>query len=726
MFEPEISRAMHITVALIVPLVIAHYMDKPMLGIIPAITAQLLATAKIEVTLPEKILILLLGGLACSAAAFIGTLSAASVWSAVLFLGLIAGIASMARGIAEYGQVFGISSVILFLISLYPPNDVNNAFFHALLVLAGVMWAIILSLIISIFTPQALSKATATPWYFSTLLIKSASHPKWMKKNEAWISQKEIDLRKSINNILPWIRRRRKGAANHRRETLKLVRASSRLGSTATTLQHELKSLSSDKIPLTILLKIKKCTASIAIASENITDTIINPKHIKVVRTSIRKATFSVDVLIQSIENEKLDNNVWVKLFYIVSLYESAIQYQQDALLMLQRIEKIKGKGSLLGSSDLRLKLKEFLKKTTIQFQPDSLLLKHSLRVTLMTSLGLLIYYLFNVPRGYWIVLTIMVLLQPEFGNTWEKARDRMSGTLLGGLIGTFLLMITISTHFIIPVLLIGICCFFYSLYQNKNYRIAVIFITIMLVLLLDLTEKIDWHIAVYRLLATIIGGLLAVAGAYFLWPSWETLQFPFRISKALTANKNYLNRIKYEFASRTGFHPRVLADKRKAEIENINLEESLKVMRNEPYRIRKKIKNAQKIADLNKLLTKHLSSWASFLPELKNLDEFPEAIEFIDLITIIMEKLSAGIVPGESRKIKNELEITSLVMEAKLELLKDHFDNSLNPKMTLETWILPYELVVSELKKIAAPIKEMILLTDDMIEIENRQVAKE
>jgi hypothetical protein len=222
-FEPEVSRAILITIALIAPLVVAHHLNKPMLGIIPAITAQLLMTAKIEVTLPEKILILFVGGLACSVAAFIGTLSGASVWSAILFLGIIAGLASMARGIAEYGQVFGISSVILFLISLYPPNVVTNAFYHALLVFAGVAWAILLTLIISIFTPSALSKASATSWYFSTLLIKSASHPKWMKKNEAWISQKEIDLRKSINNILPWIRKRRKDTGNYRRETLKLV-----------------------------------------------------------------------------------------------------------------------------------------------------------------------------------------------------------------------------------------------------------------------------------------------------------------------------------------------------------------------------------------------------------------------------------------------------------------------------------------------------------------------
>jgi uncharacterized membrane protein YccC len=708
------------------PLVVAHYLQKPLLGIIPAITAQLMMTAKIEATLPEKVLILLLGGIACAVAAFLGTLSGTSVISAVLFLGLIAGLASMAKGIADYGQVFGISAVILFLISLYPPNVFSNAVQHALLVTIGVGWAIVINIVTSLFGPSALAKASATPWYFSTLLIKSASHPKWMKKNDAWISQKEIDLRKAINNILPWVRKKRGNTSNYRRETLKLVRASSRLGSTATTIQHELRTLSTYKVPLSVLLKIKKCTASIGSASERITDAITSNQDLKVVKNSINKAAFSVDVLIQSIENEKMDNEMWVKLFHLVSLFESAVQYLNDGLLMIGRIEKSKRKNKLFQGSNLRFKFKSFLKKALIQFQPDSLLLKHSLRVMIMTSLGLLLYYLFEIPRGYWIVLTIMVLLQPEFGNTWEKARDRMTGTLLGGLIGTFFLIVTVSSHFVIPVLIIGLCCFLYSIYQTKNYRVAVVFITIMLVLLLDLTEKVDWHIALFRLMATIIGGLLAMAGAYFLWPSWETLQFPFRISKALLANRNYLERIRFELSFKSGFHPRVLGDKRKAEIENINLEEALKAMRNEPFRIRKKIRNAQKIAELNKEVTKRISSMASFLPELKELNDFSETSELMDLLGVVMEKLSVGIRKAESRKIKNELEMTCLVMEAKLELLKDNYDPTLNGQITVDNWILPYEIVVSELKKIAEPLKEMILLTDDMIEKESKEVAKE
>jgi uncharacterized membrane protein YccC len=224
-------------------------------------------------------------------------------------------------------------------------------------------------------------------------------------------------------------------------------------------------------------------------------------------------------------------------------------------------------------------------------------------------------------------------------------------------------------------------------------------------------------------LISTIIGGVLAVAGAYFLWPSWESLQFPFRISKALLANKNYLERIRFELSSKSGFHPRVLGDKRKAEIENINLDESLKAMRNEPFKIRRKIRNAQKIASLNKEVTKRLSSMASFLPELKDFNEISEASELMDLLGLIMEKLSMGIRKGESRKIKNELEMTSLVMEAKLERLKDEYDPD---QITLESWILPYEILVSELKKIAEPLKEMVLLTDDMLEKESKEVARE
>src|SRR5688500_9740362 len=88
-FDPEVSRALLVTIALITPLIVAHQLGKPLLGILPGFTAQLLTSAKIEGTYLEKTFILFIGALSCSAAGFIGTLAGVHPLTAIIFLGLI-------------------------------------------------------------------------------------------------------------------------------------------------------------------------------------------------------------------------------------------------------------------------------------------------------------------------------------------------------------------------------------------------------------------------------------------------------------------------------------------------------------------------------------------------------------------------------------------------------------------------------------------------------------
>ena len=291
-----------------------------------------------------------------------------------------------------------------------------------------------------------------------------------------------------------------------------------------------------------------------------------------------------------------------------------------------------------------------------------------------------------------------------------------MTGTILGGLIGSFLLIFSLSIHFVLPVIAIAVSCFLYSYYLPKSYKTAVVFVTIMLVMMVDLTEEVTWEIAAYRLFFTVIGGVLAVGGAYFLWPNWETLQFPLRISKALLANRSYLQQIEHEVQIHNGFHPRVIADRRKAEIENINLETSLKAIKMEPYRIRSKIKNAEDMVVNNKSLTRELTSFAASLPELKHCPHFPEAIEMLELLRDVLNQLAIGIRKEDEKKLINEIEMNSLVMDTKIEILKDTLEEKGGSMVTTkESPLVPYLIFVSELKKIAEPIKNLIKLNSQI-----------
>jgi hypothetical protein len=115
--------------------------------------------------------------------------------------------------------------------------------------------------------------------------------------------------------------------------------------------------------------------------------------------------------------------------------------------------------------------------------------------------------------------------------------------------------------------------------------------------------------------------------------------------------------------------------------------------------------------------LTRELTSLASSLPELKGSSNYPEAYELIELCVIILNSLSKGINKGESKKIINELEMTSLVLDAKLEVLKDTLETEGESNIAIkESVLIPYQIIAAELKKITEPIKALVELSDEAV----------
>src|SRR5262249_48671516 len=71
--------------------------------------------------------------------------------------------------------------------------------------------------------------------------------------------------------------------------------------------------------------------------------------------------------------------------------------------------------------------------------RPDSVVLQHALRIGLVTTLAVLVTTLLRLNHGYWVTLTVVVILQPYGGATRQKAFQRVAGTILGGVVAALL-----------------------------------------------------------------------------------------------------------------------------------------------------------------------------------------------------------------------------------------------------------------------------------------------
>ena len=72
---------------------------------------------------------------------------------------------------------------------------------------------------------------------------------------------------------------------------------------------------------------------------------------------------------------------------------------------------------------------------------------RHALRVSFATTLGFIISEFFPFGHGYWIMLTIIVILKPAYSITKSRNRDRLLGTIIGAGIGVIILYLVKDKH---------------------------------------------------------------------------------------------------------------------------------------------------------------------------------------------------------------------------------------------------------------------------------------
>jgi uncharacterized membrane protein YccC len=204
---------------------------------------------------------------------------------------------------------------------------------------------------------------------------------------------------------------------------------------------------------------------------------------------------------------------------------------------------------------------------------PDSLVLRHSLRLALVTSAAVWLTSALGLPRGYWVTITAVIILQPYVGLTSHKALQRVLGTIIGGA-----LTAALGALFHDPVAILPLV-FVFSMVAVAllplNYAAFSIFLTPTFVLLAEASAG-DWHLAGVRIVNTILGGALALLGARLLWPSPESGRVASYLAAAVRANREYLLRVAERFGDRSPAAGEWLrAARRNAGLAAINAEES-------------------------------------------------------------------------------------------------------------------------------------------------------
>jgi uncharacterized membrane protein YccC len=167
---------------------------------------------------------------------------------------------------------------------------------------------------------------------------------------------------------------------------------------------------------------------------------------------------------------------------------------------------------------------------------------RHAVRLGATVGAGAALYRAVDLPHGYWVPLTVLFILRPDFGSTFTRGLQRYIGTAAGAVLATLLAAALHPGPYTLAalatVLAVGIFAFLLA-----NYALFTVSVTAFIVFLISFGGSPEYATAVHRLLATVIGATLTLA-AYALWPTWESVTLPDTTAELIEGDRAFLRAV--------------------------------------------------------------------------------------------------------------------------------------------------------------------------------------
>ena len=248
------------------------------------------------------------------------------------------------------------------------------------------------------------------------------------------------------------------------------------------------------------------------------------------------------------------------------------------------------------------------LKSLKNNFSFDSSIFRHSLRMSIVCFVGYLVSKLFPLGHhSYWILLTILVILKPDFSLTKERNYQRLMGTIIGGVAGALLLMHVKDQTTLFIVLLL--CMIGTYSFQRLNYIVSVLFLTPYILIVFNFLGANDPNIAGERIIDTILGSAIALIASYLVLPHWEHYHLKDLLKGVLVANYNYLLKVSNNLNGKRWDTLSYKLARKDMYVSSANLGGAFQRMLSEPKSKQHHIKELHEFVVLNHMLSSYIST---------------------------------------------------------------------------------------------------------------------
>jgi uncharacterized membrane protein YccC len=641
---PDLRRALRTTAAFMAPLLLSYFGLFAGPVVFAAIAAQNVALIDIRGAYRVRIQLLLAKAVILAGATWLGCAAAGSLPAAVLATALIAVSMGLWRHLStDYGPSMATASAFLFLIALAaPPAAAAPAVLSAL---GGALWGVVLQASLWPFRPQhPLRQTAAESWIalgdlFAAMSLEDGRDE--ATRHRA-ITDQETNVRATIDRTTALLAAAGPSSkVQQRLEALTLTAA--RLSTRGIVFNSVLESLRPQADFRRLAPTVQPVLTSLTNISRTVALAIVSrqPAQLATAEVRLQRLANLIQVLQARIAAHAGGSPVGAELVDLLR------QLAEPLPMLLQQLRATMDRAAERGAFSLELfdldawTMRPFA--SILNFNPrlDPALVRFTARLTVLMMAGVAVFEYWSIPRGYWLPLTIVVVLQPDYGSTRVRAAQRLLGTLVGGTLASVLVWLKLPA----PALLaaIAVTTFGFSYTVRKNYAVAVFYITLLIVLLTETVGTVTLHFTIDRLVATLAGGMLAMLAALLFWPVWEWQRFPAFLAAALRANRDYLLLLQERLAAGGAYDPPVIVAKRRAESANGTVFASLQRMAGDPKHQQDGLAQAAALANGNQRLTRALTTIALHLTPGSPLSH-PDASRFSQLGDESLEALACRI----------------------------------------------------------------------------------
>ncbi len=651
--QPDLNRAGRCVVAFMVPMLATHWWNLPIEASFAALAAQNIALVDVRGSYPLRLSLLLAMTVVLAGATWLGGTTGANLPLALCAVVVLMILGGLWRHLsADYGPSLATASGLLFLIALAHPEGVALANRNLLAVLAGGAWGVLVQGALWPFHAQhSLRRAVSDSWTtLSDLLAAMAPSEKMSPvERQQLIAQCQAAVRTALDQATATLTAApARGKRPYLRQLEELNLAAARFSTRCMALNTSLETLMERQDFDAIASGFDPVFVSLTNSARSIALTVVSrqPSHLASCEVRLHRLGNLLRALQDRILTQTEQAPDGAQMTFILQQITGILPtINQSLRATIERADE--HSAFSLELFDVQTwTLRPLASALNLEWRPDPALVRFIARTTVLQLIGVAAFKLLHFDRGYWLPLTMLVVLQPEYGATRIRAGQRVIGTLAGSVLASVLLWLALP----LPVLMtaMGVTMAGFAFWLKRNYAIAVFFITLFVVLVTEMSSRVTLAFTVERLAANAAGGALALLAALLFWPVWERQRLPGLLARSLRANRDFVRLLGDRLGAGGSYDAVVIAAKREVELADGVVFASLARMSVDPKNQQLQLEDAANLANGNQRLARALTVVALHLTPGTPLDR-PELTKFVELAATSLDLLAAATESGRA-----------------------------------------------------------------------------